>query len=153
MDAIPDVVDVVLIFLALLSLMIWTIAIAKFITFYHNTQYDQQFRHSFDRARHLNDLPLLLKAATGNLARVCAAGMEELSGLQHNHSNLGLQEQREMLLHAMNQQAHAEQTRMENGLGVSCQCRCYRAFYRSVWHRMGHYACPQKHLRRRFCRA
>ncbi len=44
--------------------------------------------------------------------------MEELSGLQHNHSNLGLQEQREMLLHAMNQQAHAEQTRMENGLGV-----------------------------------
>ncbi len=33
MDAIPDVVDVVLIFLALLSLMIWTIAIAKFITF------------------------------------------------------------------------------------------------------------------------
>jgi biopolymer transport protein ExbB len=118
MDVSIDVVDAVLALLALLSLVIWTIAIAKFISYYNNSRNDQQFRYGFDRARHLNDIPKLIESTDGNLSRICTAGMEELHGLQHNHSDLGAQEQREMLLHAMLQQAHAEQTRMEKGLGI-----------------------------------
>ena len=118
MDAIPDVVDLVLGFLAMLSVLVWTIAIAKLFSFYHNTWQDQQFRGVFDNVKHINELSRITSASRGNLSRLCHAGIDELNRLQRNPAALTAQNQRDILLHAMHQQAHVEQIRMENGLGV-----------------------------------
>lgn len=119
MDAIPDIVDIVLGVLVALSVMVWTIAIAKLASFYGTTQKNQQFREAFDQARHINDLARLVHNHTnGSLARICRTGLDTLTLLQRNVAALSGNNQRDILLHAMHQQAYAEQTRMENGLGV-----------------------------------
>jgi len=118
MDAIPDIVDIVLGVLVALSVLVWTIAIAKLVGFYSNAQKNQQLREEFDRAKHINELPRLMANAQGSLARICRIGVDTLGGLQRNAVALNGENQRHILLHAMHQQAYAEQTRMESGLGV-----------------------------------
>ncbi len=117
MDAIPDIVDLVLGLLVMLSVAVWTIALAKLILFYNGTKYNLQFREEFDRARTINDLSRLVGSAKGSLARICRTGIGTLNDVQ-KISLLDGRHQRDILLHAMQQQVYAEQTRMENGLGV-----------------------------------
>lgn len=71
MDAVPDIVDAVLIFLALLSLLIWTVGIAKFVAFYRNAGDDRQFLQAFAKATHVQELLGVMQSAKGRLARVC----------------------------------------------------------------------------------
>ena len=118
MDAVPDIVDAVLIFLALLSLWIWTIGIAKFVAFYRNAGNDRQFLQDFAKATHVQELLGVVKSAKGRLARVCQSGLDELASWQRLTAQIPTDDKREMLLHALKQQAHIEQARMENGLSV-----------------------------------
>jgi biopolymer transport protein ExbB len=118
MDTTPDIVDLVLGFLALLSLIIWTIIIAKAISFYQANQHIRQFQSRFDGLVHINDLTSLVTATSGILARISGAGLEEMKVVQRTPVALDSGEKRDILLHALHRQAQAEQTRMENGLGV-----------------------------------
>lgn len=118
MDAVPDIVDAVLIFLALLSLLIWTVGIAKFIAFYRNAGDDRRFLQAFTKATHVQELLGVMQSAKGRLARVCQTGLDELASWQQLTVSMGADDKREMLLHTLRKQSHAEQARMENGLGV-----------------------------------
>ena len=117
MDAIPDIVDVVLYFLAALSVLVWTIAIAKFFTFRSIGRENRQFLHTFGMPQSLSQIRQTTATAEGNLARLGQAALEELGNLEPLH-HLAPEARRDMLIHSMRQQAHAEQTRLENGLGV-----------------------------------
>ncbi|PKO93985.1 MAG: flagellar motor protein MotA [Betaproteobacteria bacterium HGW-Betaproteobacteria-1] len=118
MDAVPDIVDAVLIFLALLSLLIWTVGIAKFVAFYRNAGDDRQFLQAFAKATHVQELLGVMQSAKGRLARVCQSGLDELASWQRLAVQVPTDDKREMLLHALKQQSHIEQARMENGLSV-----------------------------------
>ncbi|MDP2246830.1 MAG: hypothetical protein Q8J65_01765, partial [Nitrosomonadales bacterium] len=82
MDTVPDIVDAVLYFLALLSLLIWTVGIAKFIAFYRNSAHDRRFLQDFAKATHQQELTAITQAAKGRLARICQAGLDELRSWQ-----------------------------------------------------------------------
>lgn len=118
MDATPDIVDVVLYFLALLSLLIWTVGIAKFISFYKNTKRNHQFLQAFANAGHIQELLSLMKSSNGSLARVCRSGLDEISSWRKVTFPIPPEDKRDLLLHALRQQSYVEQTRMENGLGI-----------------------------------
>lgn len=116
MDATPDIVDAVLYFLAALSVLIWTISIAKFVTFYGNGKGNRQLLQDFAATDEIGQLQQLLANARGNLARLGSAAVDEARALQK--STLSQNHQRDKVLHVLRLQAHAERTRLENGLGV-----------------------------------
>ncbi|HDY84555.1 hypothetical protein LCGC14_0536530 [marine sediment metagenome] len=118
MDAVPDIVDAVLIFLAFLSVLIWAISITKFVVLYRNAAYDREFLKMFSEAKYISDVKSFMPSTHGRLSRVCRAGLDELTTWYDLTINISSAEKREILLHALRQQAHAEQTRMENGLSV-----------------------------------
>ena len=118
MDTVPDIVDAVLIFLALLSVLIWTIGITKFVVFYRNARYDREFLKAFSRAKHISEVQGFISSTQGRLSRVCQAGLDELTTWYDLTAAISPAEKREILLHALSQQAHIELTRMENGLSV-----------------------------------
>jgi biopolymer transport protein ExbB len=118
MDATPDIVDFVLGFLALLSLLIWTIGIAKFISFYRAASRDQAFLETFEHVNDVNQLAAIDENAQGPLARICAAALIEVLSWRDHSTYLSAANKREMLVHAIKLRGHEEQTRMENGLGV-----------------------------------
>ena len=118
MDSVPDIVDAVLIFLAFLSVLIWTVAITKFFVFYRNTSHDRTFLRLFSQVRGIDELPEIISSTKGRLSRVCQAGLAELASLQEMNTVVLPEDKRQILLHALRQQAHIEQTRMENGLSI-----------------------------------
>ncbi len=117
MDATPDIVDLVLWFLAALSLLIWTITIAKFFSFKRNAKDNWQFLQAFSTSNDLSRLQKVAGESSGNLSRLGIAALEELGSFERM-SHLTPENRREMLIHALRQQALAEQTSMENGLAV-----------------------------------
>lgn len=118
MDSVPDIVDAVLIFLAFLSVLIWAVAITKFFVFYRNTGHDRHFLRQFSQIKHIDELPAIISSTKGRLSRVCQAGLAELASLQEMNNAVVPEDKRQILLHALRQQAHIEQTRMENGLSI-----------------------------------
>jgi|SRR5690606_2861973 biopolymer transport protein ExbB len=116
MDEIFDIVDVVLYFLALLSVVVWAVAIAKAFMFFRLGRQNRRFLQAFAEVQHLRSLAGLAKSAKGSLARICQSGMNELLSIQENH--VAFKHQREMLIHALRSQAHIEQHRMEKGLAI-----------------------------------
>lgn len=118
MDAVPDIVDAVLIFLVILSVIIWSVGISKYLAFYRNSRFDREFLAVFSKARDIQDLLAVMSSTKGRLARVCQAGLDELVSWQYLANSVEPDDKREMLMHSLKQQAHAEQTRMENGLSI-----------------------------------
>lgn len=118
MDAVPDIVDAVLYFLGFLSILIWAVGIAKAIALYRGAGDDRHFMQGFTVAMDVRDLQSLMSSAQGRLARICRAGMHELAALHRMAAIVDGDDKRELLLHALKQQAHEEQARMENGLGI-----------------------------------
>lgn len=118
MDAVPDIVDAVLIFLVILSVLIWSVGISKYLVFYRNSRFDREFLAVFSKARDIQDLLAVMSSTKGRLARVCQAGLDELVSWQYLANSVAPDDKREMLMHSLKQQAHAEQTRMENGLSI-----------------------------------
>lgn len=111
-----NVVDLVLYFLALLSVVVWTVALAKAFMFFRAGRQNGAFMRGFAGIGHLRELPALLRSARGNLARICQVGLDELTSLRQSRVAPG--NRREMLLHALRSQAYIEQQRMERGLAV-----------------------------------
>ena len=115
MDEVFDIVDIVLYLLALLSVVVWAVTIAKAMLFFRIGRQNRKFMQAFAEIKHLRGLTAL-KSAKGSLARVCQSGANELLNLQENH--VAHKNQREMLQHALRNQAHVEQSRMEKGLAL-----------------------------------
>lgn len=119
MDAVPDIVDLVLGFLALLSVVVWAIVIAKAYMFLKVNKQNKQFLLKFSDVLDVFKLTELVKSTEGSLARVCNAGVTELRNLHARSINaISSNDKREMLLHALRSQAHAEQSRLESWLAV-----------------------------------
>jgi biopolymer transport protein ExbB len=117
MDNVPDIVDAVLIFLLLLSILVWGIGLAKWLVFYRTDRRNQSFLETFGRLMHMRDIQAVLRDESSAFARICKAGMDELSKLQSS-SVLAPDDRREILLHALKTQSHQEQKRLESGLAV-----------------------------------
>jgi biopolymer transport protein ExbB len=118
MDTVFDVVDVVLGFLALLSVLTWTVAIVKFVRFRQDARESEAFLRAFRAASGTRDLSRILPASRGTLAAICSAGLQELDSIRRSSVVLDAMDRREILQHALRQQMHAEQTRLESGLAV-----------------------------------
>ncbi len=119
MDAIPNIVNVVLWLLALLSVLTWTIMILKAYEFWQNTRGNRIFLAEFGKFSHVQELQPLPATTAGTLAHICSAGMDELQSLERsNPATLDNKDRREMLHHALRQRIYQEQLRLENGLAV-----------------------------------
>ncbi|HEC73091.1 MAG TPA: MotA/TolQ/ExbB proton channel family protein [Methylophaga aminisulfidivorans] len=118
MDSVPDIVDAVLIFLALLSVLIWSVAISKYITFHRNAKHDRDFLTLFSKTKSIQDLLNMMGSKQSRLARVAQAGIDELTSWKHLANAVAPDDKREMLFHSLKQQAQIEQARMENGLSI-----------------------------------
>ncbi len=112
-----NIVNLVLWFLAFLSLLIWTIAIAKFFSLSRNKQGNQKFLQAFYGANKLGQLDSIAKISNGSLARLGGVAIEEIRSFA-SIPDLSQENRREMLVHVMRQQAHEEQAKLENGLAV-----------------------------------
>lgn len=118
MDNVPDIVDCVLIFLALLSVIVWAIVLVKAWIFARVKKQNAKFLQQLDGVENIFKLKETIKTTEGSLARVCQAGLAELRGLLGAREIPSDKDQRAMLLHALRHQAHAEQHRLEGGLSV-----------------------------------
>lgn len=116
MDTTPDIVDAVLILLVFLSILIWGVAIAKFMSFRRNKKLDQQFLQSYEGAKHIDDLWTLATETKGRMARICHAGLSELSAL--HQIPVSSFDRKAMLMNALDKQSNDEKNRMETGLGI-----------------------------------
>ena len=117
MDAIPDIVDLVLWLLAALSVLTWTIMFVKLYGLWRNDKGNREVLRVFGEARQIGEIRLDDEAMRGPLARLYSAGRQELQALQADQPNeLDHKDRREMLQHALRQQIHTEQSQMENGM-------------------------------------
>ena len=116
MDEVFDIVDLVLYFLALLSVIVWAVTIAKAFMFFRMGKQNKKFMRAFAEIKHLRGLTTVAKFTQGSLARICQSGINEILSIQDNH--VAWKSQREMLVHALRSQAHIEQHRMEKGLAI-----------------------------------
>jgi biopolymer transport protein ExbB len=118
MNVMPGIVNLVLWILGILSIVVWTIAIAKFINFYQSSRRNRKFLAAFAKASNTQNLDKVTDSEKGTLARINNAGLDELRSLQRSDMILSVKDKREILLHALQQQAYIEKKQMESGLGV-----------------------------------
>jgi biopolymer transport protein ExbB len=113
-----NIVNLVLIFLAALSVIVWGITIYKALIFYHAEKQNKQFMAKLQSAKDIRYAMQLTKSTQGSLSRVCAAGTDELfSSFVHDK---GYDEKvvDHMVRYALKNQASQEQSQLENGIAV-----------------------------------
>jgi len=113
-----DIFNLVLGFLAFLSVLTWTVGIIKFVRFQQDKRASEAFLKAFKQASGVHDLPAILDTSSGTLTAVCTEGCRELESIQRSSIVLDAMDRREILEHALRQQIHVEQTRLEDGLGI-----------------------------------
>ncbi len=118
MDSVPDIVDLVLWILATLSLLTWTIMFVKAYEFWRNGQSNRYFLAAFAKAGHVRNIAEITSDSSGTLAEIARAGLDELQSLGVSATLLDAKDGREMLHHALRQQIHLAQSRLESGLAV-----------------------------------
>lgn len=119
MDGIPDIVDAVLAFLAILSVVAWAVIVNKTVLFYKQSRQNKRFLQIFHESKDVFRLKEVTQNTSGALARVCGAGLVELQKLHAGDMPaLSASDKREMLVFALKRQAQSEYSRMESGLGV-----------------------------------
>ncbi|MES2182436.1 MAG: MotA/TolQ/ExbB proton channel family protein [Pseudomonadota bacterium] len=119
MDTIPNIVNIVLWLLALLSVLTWAIMILKAYEFWKNTRNNRILLAAFSKVSHVRELQSILTIPSGTLAHICSAGIDELQSQERSQTTvLDSKDRREMMHHALRQQLHLEQSRLENGLAV-----------------------------------
>jgi len=140
MDAIPDIVDLVLYLLGVLSLLTWTIMLFKFWEFRSNAAANRRLSEAFSGLSQLQELPGTVSSESGTLSEVARAGLEELKALENSAAALDAKDRREMLHHALRQQIHLCQARLENGMAVLASVGSTSPFiglFGTVWGIMG----------------
>ncbi len=118
MDSTPDIVDLVLWFLGILSVLSWTIVIVKSIVFWKNEDENKATATNFANAYKIDGLQQNASVNKGTFASLIMAGLDELKAMETSTVGLDTKDKREMLFHALRQRVHVEKTRLENGLAV-----------------------------------
>jgi biopolymer transport protein ExbB len=118
MDLTLDIVNLVLLFLAMLSVLVWGVVIYKGWVFYKINQQNKYFADALKEVKHLRGVATIARDAQGSMARVCKAGLDELFQTQHDVSLVNKQYQSDMVLHALRNQVYQEQAKLESGLSV-----------------------------------
>lgn len=113
-----DIVNLVLLFLAALSVIVWGLVIYKGCVFYKANQQNKSFSLALRDVKHLRGVVMIARDAQGSLARVCKAGLDELFHTQQDINHVNKQHQSDMVLHALRNQVYQEQSRLESGLSV-----------------------------------
>lgn len=141
MDTVPDIVDAVLYFLALLSVLSWAIFFAKLFRFRQNERSNRDFLASFSQAGDVRSLEAILASAAGSLAGLSRAGLEEVRSLESILlAGIDWQDRREMLQQTLQQQMQREQASLESGLAVLASVGSTAPFiglFGTVWGIMG----------------
>lgn len=118
MNVTLDIVNLVLLFLALLSVIVWGLVIYKGWIFYKANQQNKYFSQALKDVKHLRGVVTIARDAQGSLARVCKAGLDELFISQQDTALANKQHQSDMVLHALRNQVYQEQSKLESGLSV-----------------------------------
>jgi len=138
MDDVPDPVDAVLIVLAILSVLTWTIVFVKLSRFWQDERGNRRFLAAFAQASRLQEVGPDGEGACAGLSR---AGLEAARALEQAEvAELDAQDRREMLREALRLQMHREQARLESGLGVLASVGSTAPFiglFGTVWGIMG----------------
>lgn len=117
MDNIPDIVDLVLWTLALMSALSWAIFFFKVLVFWKNGQRNRLISGKLAQLSHFQALGEVSQTLS-SYGRMAAQALSELSSISESKVVLESRDRREMLHHALRQVIHDEKTRLENGLAV-----------------------------------
>jgi biopolymer transport protein ExbB len=117
MDKVPDIVDLVLYFLAGLSILTWTILIVKCYVFWQAKKANNQILANFSGATRLTKLPNMLDIAKSSLSSLSNKVMANLKSWNKDAS-LDTNAYQDMLRQSLRQERHSQQTRLESGLAV-----------------------------------
>lgn len=117
MDLIPDIVDLVLYLLGVLSVVVWSIIIMKSWAWYKSQSQSSDFLSEWQQTRSIYELPKLISRSESSFARLCNAGMNAMNEVMAN-SVLRRNERQEVILLSLKQQAYLEQKRMDGGVAV-----------------------------------
>lgn len=117
MDNTPDIVDLVLYFLALLSILTWTILIVKVYVFWRQKQSNKQFLNHYASTTHLAKMPEALFKAKGTLSGLSNRVMHNLKTWGNNTSH-DFAAYSDMLKQSLREERHHQQVRLESGLAV-----------------------------------
>jgi biopolymer transport protein ExbB len=116
-DLVPDIVDLVLYLLGVLSVVVWAIIIIKSWAWYKSHSEATDFLSQWQQMRSIYELPLLISKSESSFARLCHAGMTAMNEVMAN-SLLRRNERQEVILLSLKQQAYLEHKRMDGGVAV-----------------------------------
>ncbi|WP_088178532.1 MULTISPECIES: MotA/TolQ/ExbB proton channel family protein [unclassified Methylophilus] len=117
MDLVPDIVDLVLYLLGVLSVVVWAIIIIKSWSWYKSQSESTDFLSEWQQMRSIYELPKLISQSESSFARLCNAGMNAMNEVMAN-SVLRRNERQEVILLSLKQQAYLEHKRMDGGVAV-----------------------------------
>ncbi|KQT42206.1 flagellar motor protein MotA [Methylophilus sp. Leaf459] len=116
-DLVPDIVDLVLYLLGVLSVVVWAIIIIKSWSWYKSQSESTDFLSEWQQMRSIYELPKLISQSESSFARLCNAGMNAMNEVMAN-SVLRRNERQEVILLSLKQQAYLEHKRMDGGVAV-----------------------------------
>ncbi|HSI45827.1 MAG TPA: MotA/TolQ/ExbB proton channel family protein [Methylophilus sp.] len=117
MDLVPDIVDLVLYLLGVLSVVVWAIIIIKSLAWYKSQSESTNFLSEWQQMRSIYELPKLISQGESSFARLCNAGMNAMNEVMAN-SVLRRNERQEVILLSLKQQAYLEHKRTDGGVAV-----------------------------------
>ncbi len=117
MDHVPDIVDLVLYFLGVLSIVVWAIIIMKSWAWYRTQHASSNFLVDWHGIKSIYELPKLISQSDSSFARLCNAGMNAMNEVMAN-SVLRRNDRQEVILLSLKQQAYVEQKRMDGGVAI-----------------------------------
>lgn len=117
MDLVPDIVDLVLYLLGVLSVLVWSIILMKSWAWFKSQHESSDFLSQWQNIRNIYELPKLVASSNSSFARLCGAGMNAMNEAMAN-SLLRRNERQEVILLSLRQQAYLEQKRMDGGVAV-----------------------------------
>jgi biopolymer transport protein ExbB len=117
MNNMPSIVDIVLYFLAGLSVLTWTILIFKAYVFWRQKKANAKLLNSFSSLTRLTKLPEALYKARGALSVLSNKVMLDLKNWSKDTSR-DANAYGEMLKQSLRETRHQQQVRLESGLAV-----------------------------------
>ena len=116
-DLVPDIVDLVLYLLGVLSVLVWSIIIIKSWAWFKSRNEANHFLSEWQQVKTIYELPKIISHSNSSFARLCDAGMRAMNEAMAN-SVLRRNERQEVILLSLKQQAYLEQKRMDGGVAV-----------------------------------
>ncbi|HCU84392.1 MAG TPA: flagellar motor protein MotA [Methylophilus sp.] len=116
-DLVPDIVDLVLYLLGVLSVLVWSIILMKSWAWYKSRSASNNFLSEWQQVKTIYELPKIIANSNSSFARLCDAGMRAMNEVMAN-SVLRRNERQELILLSLKQQAYLEQKRMDGGVAV-----------------------------------